>query len=66
MSGMHPRTPIPPVTGEEDLIPAQTLLNHYQRMCAYRLFPFPDPHPVEIRHSVVNRPTRPSLRVSLS
>lgn len=60
---MYPSTPIHPLLSEAGLIPPRILLDHRQRMYAYRLLTLPDQHltkkilPVSLRNADRNRRT---------
>ena len=44
---MYPSTPLYPLLCEAGLAPASTLLDHRQRLYAYRLLSLPDQHPAK-------------------
>ena len=47
ITGMYPSTRIQPLLSEARLVPAQILLNHRQRMYAYRLLSLLEDHPAK-------------------
>lgn len=47
ITGIYPDTPIDPLLCEAGLIPSPTILDHCQRLYAYRLLNLPDEHPAK-------------------
>ena len=47
ITGMYPSTPLHPLLCEVGMAPASTLLDHRQRLYAYRLLSLSDQHPAK-------------------